>query len=277
MTDVVATIGLIANAFALGVAGVLYAAYIHSLRSQLDQKQEKVEVVEKNLQFWKDRAGELEKKTPDFIVRSLSDRIKISEEEIKRLHEDKKTHASQIEKKNAELKEMRLELERAKESRKSLEDVAFDDGDMYEMEEIGSVAVDSGQLMVTDPCYIDSEWIKEDFEDMRLYKDVSTKKFFQYGKDFQNFQEVLSEYGKTVNELVAEGVLVKINVGGEFNYSYNGASKAVLSENGYGNLKFKLGHEGAGFAFNTLYGDGDYPIYGEKIDGKLVRVMIDLS
>lgn len=29
---------------------------------------------------------------------------------------------------------------------------------------IGMVGVDSGQLMICDPCYIDSEWKNEDFE-----------------------------------------------------------------------------------------------------------------
>lgn len=30
---------------------------------------------------------------------------------------------------------------------------------------IGVVGVDSGQLMICDPCYIDSEWKKEEFDD----------------------------------------------------------------------------------------------------------------
>lgn len=30
---------------------------------------------------------------------------------------------------------------------------------------IGHVGVDSGQLLLCDPCYIDSQWEKEDFED----------------------------------------------------------------------------------------------------------------
>ena len=29
--------------------------------------------------------------------------------------------------------------------------------------ELGAVGVDSGQLLITDPCYIDTEWVKEDF------------------------------------------------------------------------------------------------------------------
>lgn len=34
-----------------------------------------------------------------------------------------------------------------------------------ERELIGHVGVDSGQLMVIDPCYVDSEWVHGDFTD----------------------------------------------------------------------------------------------------------------
>lgn len=60
--EIINIVQLVANAFALGTAGVLYFAYIQSLRSQIDQKEEKSQIIEKNLQFWKDKAGELEKK-----------------------------------------------------------------------------------------------------------------------------------------------------------------------------------------------------------------------
>jgi hypothetical protein len=191
---------LIANAFALGTAGVLYVAYIQSLRSQIDQKEEKSQIIEKNLQFWKDKAGELEKKTPDFIVRSLADRIKVSEEEIGRLLSDKESNKVEIEKKNELLSELRTELEKAKTGRKSLEEVSFEDS--YDMEEIGSVSVDSGQLLITDPCYIDSEWSKEEFEDIRLYKDKKTKRILQFRKDFQMYTDVIDGYKERCGEVI---------------------------------------------------------------------------
>lgn len=148
MTEAITILELVTNTFALGVAGVLYFAYIQNLRSQVDQKQEKVDIVEKNLQLWKDRAADLEKKTPDFIVHALSERVKDFEEEIKRLHDDKKTHASEIQKKNTELKELREELEQAKASRKSLEEVDIDEY-IYESEEV--IVQDQPELAVPDP------------------------------------------------------------------------------------------------------------------------------
>lgn len=273
--EIIDIIQLVANTSALAVAGVLYFAYIQSLRSQIEQKEEKSQIIEKNLQFWKDKAGELEKQTPDYIVRSLGDRIKISEEEIERLLADKESNKSEIKQKNTLLEELRVELQKAKEGRRSLEEVSPEDA--YEIEEIGTVSVDSGQLLITDPCYIDSEWSKEEFEDIRLYKDLKTKEVFQFRKDFQKYTDVIHGYDKDVNALIEEGTLEEIKTVGKLSYSYNGVAQATLGEQGYGNLKFKLGHEGAGFAFITLYGDGDYPVYGEKIGDRLVRVTVDLG
>lgn len=90
-----------------------------------------------------------------------------------------------------------------------------------ELELIGYVGVDSGQLLLCDPCYIDSQWEEEDFSDENL----SPKHAF----------------------------------------SYNACSQATLSENGYGQLKYKMGHDGVGVAFRTAFGDGVYPVYA-KID-----------
>ena len=45
---------------------------------------------------------------------------------------------------------------------------------------LGHVGVDSGQLLITDPCYIDSSWEKENCIDTRIYKHKKTKKLFKY-------------------------------------------------------------------------------------------------
>ena len=57
---------------------------------------------------------------------------------------------------------------------------------------LGHVAVDSGQLMICDPCYIDSEWKNEDFEDIRVYKNKHTSKTLTYGKDFKNYSTTIT-------------------------------------------------------------------------------------
>lgn len=282
--DYIKWIQLIANAFALGAAGWIYKAYILNLQSSLAVKDDQIKAVEKNMNLWKDKANELEKKSPAFMEEALNKRIKIREDEITRLSKDTESHVEEIKIQEQELARLKSELEKTKDYKMQLSFVGEDFDDYFfsrkgelEIEEIGSVAVDSGQLMITDPCYVDSEWEKEDFEDIRLYKDKDTSVVYQFRKDFNNYGETIKGYDKDVNTLVAEGKLIKVEtVSDDLNYSYKGACAATLSEAGFGELKFKLGHEGAGVAFGTVAGDGMYPVYAEKYDGRIIRVYVNL-
>lgn len=141
---------------------------------------------------------------------------------------------------------------------------------------LGHVAVDSGQLMICDPCYIDSEWKNEDFEDIRVYKNKHTSKTLTYGKDFKNYEEVLPEYGKTMNVLLKEHDWeLTESPKPKHGFSYNACAKATLSEDGHGELSFKMGHTGAGLAFGTAFGDGEYPVYAHyDEDGVIVSVTV---
>ena len=142
---------------------------------------------------------------------------------------------------------------------------------------IGHVGVDSGQLMMCDPAYIDSEWKKEEFEDIRVYRHKTTGDILQYRVDFPHYEAIIPEYGKTMNELNATGEWER-----EENYhapvhpfSYNACAKATLSEEGHGQLNFSLGHPGVGVAFRTAFGDGIYPVYAVYgDDGHLVKVEV---
>jgi len=128
---------------------------------------------------------------------------------------------------------------------------------------LGKVGVDSGQLMVCDPCYIDSQWQKEGFEDIRIYKDPEREERFQYGKDFSNFETMLPYYHKTVNQLIEEGILVKVKNTHKVknNFSYNACCKATLSKKHGGQLKHVFGHPGVGVAFRSGLGDGTYEVW----------------
>jgi hypothetical protein len=95
---------------------------------------------------------------------------------------------------------------------------------------IGHVAVDSGQIMIGDPCYL-ADWKGHDFGD---------------------------------------------NNPGE--YSYAGACTATLSEQGYGELNFAMGHPGAAVACGTRWGDGTYPVTAEfDSDGRVISLTIDFD
>ena len=139
---------------------------------------------------------------------------------------------------------------------------------------IGHVGVDSGQLLLCDPCYIDSQWVEEDFEDFRAYQHKDTKNRLTYRIDFKNYAESIEAYdGKNMNELIATGEWEKIpDTKGAVNpFSYNACAKATLSEDGHGELKFNLGHTGAGVAFRTAFGDGMYPVIANYMDDGSLR------
>jgi len=144
---------------------------------------------------------------------------------------------------------------------------------------IGHVAVDSGQLMICDPGYIDSQWENEDFEDIRVYKNEHTSKTLTYPKDFTNYEVVLPEYGKTMNVLISEhDWQIAESPAAKSGFSYNACANATLSEDGHGELSFKMGHTGAGLAFSTAYGDGLYPVYAHyDEEGVILSVTVKLQ
>jgi hypothetical protein len=96
---------------------------------------------------------------------------------------------------------------------------------------IGEVGVDSGQLMVCDPCYIDSEWMQEEF-------DMKEKVIFPDGKE-----ETIVRCSKRWFELIEEinEKKIKLETVGEkpkYNFSYNAVSHKTLDDNKeYGQLK----------------------------------------
>jgi hypothetical protein len=144
---------------------------------------------------------------------------------------------------------------------------------------IGHVGVDSGQLMICDPCYIDSQWENEDFEDIRVYKNKHTSKTLTYGKDFIKYDDELPEYGKSMNDLIKEHDWeVTESPKAKSGFSYNACAKATLSKDGHGELSFKMGHTGAGLAFSTAYGDGMYPVYAHyNEEGVILSVTVSLQ
>lgn len=132
-----------------------------------------------------------------------------------------------------------------------------------EMKLIGHVAVDSGQLLLCDPCYIDSQWMDDPFQDIRKYQHKETKKTLQYQVDFQKYNEIIPEYGIDMNALNNTGEWEELkNIRTiKYPFSYNACCDKTLQEPFHGPLKFNMGHEGAGVAFATAIGDGYYPVY----------------
>ena len=112
---------------------------------------------------------------------------------------------------------------------------------------IDKVGVDSGQLIICDPCYIDSEWTKEDFINIGGRFRDKAGKTYEYPKDFPNFEHVLPS-GKTPNQHIESGdwkrVPVPEQVAARGRFSYAGACEATLSDklSHAKSVAFRLGH-----------------------------------
>lgn len=258
---------LVVNLAALVAGGAVWKMYIDNLKAALTARSAEISSVEKNRDMWKDKAQELEKRSPEFMEKILAERIGTREAEITRLAEDKEKNIELLRNLEQEKSVLNRHLERTKGFRAMLaldgeEDDDPDDPLLYdenfEVILLGEVGVDSGQLMITDPCYVDSEWLYEPFEDTQL-RGVTA----------------VGESGKDIIDALAETLEQRIGADA-FHYSYNGACRATLTS-GHGELVFPKGHTGAGVAFSTAFGDGLYPVYGEKHHGRITRVYINVA
>jgi len=110
---------------------------------------------------------------------------------------------------------------------------------------IGVVGVDSGQLIICDPCYIDSEWKKEEFSDQMdcffVFPDGREEKVERCSKrwfqliDKANSGEIKLEQRHNSKKKAKN------------NFSYNAVSQATIEEQ-FAQLFYKMGHAGVGVA-----------------------------
>ncbi len=298
MTSVAGWVQLALNGGALITGGIVWRMYFENLRATVTTKEAEVSLANKQVEYWREKATELEKRSPEAVERVLAERISIREDEIKRLAEDKEHEAQELQRAEQEVAVMRRALEQTEGFREMLametpgpDDPDFQDYLEYleseegaegvvkvEVERLGVVGVDSGQLLITDPCYIDGQWLDEPLEDDRVYRDTQTGTTVRWGRDFTRFDETLEPYGESPEALLASGRLVQLPPPPRlvtFPYSYNGACQATLGT-GHGELMYSdTGAAGAGVSFSTAWGDGFYPVYGEKHDGRIVRVYVN--
>lgn len=146
---------------------------------------------------------------------------------------------------------------------------------------IGVCGVDSGQLLILDPCYIKSELQEKNYVDYRCYRDKKTGQAYIYGHgDFENFESPMSDYnGRTPNQLNSDGTWVRDEESNP-NKRQEGEKESVASiaqgtlESQFYQLRYAVGHEGLGVAFSSGLGDGTYPVYARKIGGRIAEVRI---
>lgn len=143
---------------------------------------------------------------------------------------------------------------------------------------IGKFAVDSGQFLICDPCYIDDYWKNEDFEDSRAYQHKVSGEILRYRLDFKHYNDPIpSNNNANMNDLLATGDWIEMEPEpARNNFSYNACCRKTLSPNKGGSLKFDMGHDGIGVAIPTPHGDGYYNVYKVyNSRGEFVRIQID--
>lgn len=284
MNELIAYFQLGANTVAVAVAGWIYLAYVRNVRSMLEVKDEQLKVLDKTVAFWKDKAADFEKKTPEFIEEVLAKRIRLREEEIQRLSADQETHTKTVSMRTREVERLRAQLEQTAYIGHAL--TYYDTESKAELpipeeevtlEDLGELFVDSASVLITDPMYVQSEWDRDEpFVDDRRYIHGPSDRTYVFGEDFIRFDEPLPGLSATANELLKTGELHKIEVPRQLNFSMPGAFAATSTPAGYGVLKFANGNSGAGICIKTVYGDGTFTVYGERFRGDLVRIFIDL-
>lgn len=296
MTSGLEVFQLALNGGALIAGASVWKLYVNQLKERIETKAVMVEAEKERAAFWKEKAESAEARSPEKIELILEERINRQAAEIERLKQDEE-HES-IKRRDAE--QQLLELRSLLAATRGLEqflqmETDFKPDDDYidflrsitdpdafpaaEVRFLGEVSVDSGQLLISDPCYIDSEWVDEPFVDIRRYFHLETEKVLEYRVDFQHYGEKIPDLGQSMNEMQAEGAVVAIPnepPDSLYRYSYNGACNATTNGD-YGELRFRNGATGAGVVFASGWGDGFYPVFGEFRAGRIVRVFISLG
>ena len=141
---------------------------------------------------------------------------------------------------------------------------------LYE-EEIGVVGVDSGQILICDPCYIDSQWKEEEY-DFPIKINVETGEEI---KGFINWEDEFKK-GMTYNQAREKGLIKEETPKPKNNFSYNACCQKTAKELG-GQLNYELGHAGVGVVTSSGYGDGCYPVIAtiDKSTGRVKSIRVE--
>lgn len=287
MYEIVATI---ANMTALAVVGVIYAAYIKNLRSVNQLKDTQLKVAEQNVKLWKDRALELERRTPEFIEKQLSERIKIREEEISRLAKDSESHTGHISHKNKEIEALRSAIEKASQYRNSITVWDRDKSDFVEVNDtelnqkyIGSLCVDTASLMICDPWYtkMADEFEKDECPvQSNMYRVINTGELFCVDDEEDNFAPELLGYEDelSVKDMVSIGAIEKVDYSGDIPAIEASYIKGEMRDPEYKKIRhltFSNGRLGAGIVV-SLGADGVYQVYVESYKNEMQRIIINV-
>lgn len=143
--------------------------------------------------------------------------------------------------------------------------------------QMGVVGVDSGQLMICDPCYLENEWEHSSqssphpgyrhTDGTRLACALHSRPSSPDDIMFDHYEQVIQQYGKTANQMLRDNDIMEIPRPAPSGwFSYTGCCEATLGEELGGQLNYRLGHPGAGVVAASGFGDGVYPVYVRYVD-----------
>lgn len=149
---------------------------------------------------------------------------------------------------------------------------------------IGAVAVNSGQLMVIDPCHIENYWVKKKESDkieIRFWgpgKDSAKKALENRGfpvNESGSAYTVITCDPDTIFDLIDNSTNEKILSSHSGFGTYAHAYKATTSKDRAGEIPFTPGFAGLAVAIGTGV-DGLYDVFGIYQDERLIKVEIQI-
>lgn len=154
---------------------------------------------------------------------------------------------------------------------------------MTQWVKIGEVGVDSGQLMICDPCYLDSHWRQTPFKDIRVYRDKKTNKLYAYDTEearklegiyeyFSHYEQTMSDTGLTPNQHNRRKDWEPVDEAIDSSFSYNGVCKKGSKP--FKQVNYPLGHAGLAVAFSSGFGDGCYDVMAKVHKDRVLEVKI---
>ena len=151
-------------------------------------------------------------------------------------------------------------------------------GDEAAWEQIGVVGVDSGQVVILDPCYIESEWVRNgEGDDWAVAfwgrdEDAVEAEFGQSPLSVASAADATNLVAR-IEAFCSERELL-VRTSRRSGSSYDLCGDATMSDTGAGQLNYRLGHPGLAVASGTLDGDGVYPVYARRRDGMIAELRI---
>ena len=138
-------------------------------------------------------------------------------------------------------------------------------------EQLGYVPLESGQILLADPLYIDEHWRKVPFEDVRKYRHKETGDILEFRVDFVSYAERIPKHEKSMNDLMSTREWESV--------PYEIACELSCNTIAHTTCKLEGGGEVAKMAVAAATGfDGLAPVFVRRgSDGKILQMVINFA